>query len=485
MDKIIRNTIKPFFVVCGKFLRTNTILIFLICTTVFLLFPISDCGLGIGYLAILSLTLILILVVIFSNKHFYKIQEIIYYAPLILFSFSISFSKNCIIWKTSILLEEANKYKNYFISFLIISTTFLIILNIFVRKGVSKVYEGLVMISSAPNFCPFLVRINELEQKGILTEENAEKLREGIRQEFNYIDILEYNTRILKFLNNAFTLCSVVTLFVGSAVGVFLKSLTIKESLSISSFFFFINTILMIIPLFIFTLLLNPLLEIEKSNADRWWKIIDNPNESIIFPTQKPKEIIEKRLNNELIKLKVTSTMFFLFAIFCSFVPMFSETKIFTGYQAIIMYYTFFFVIILLIPSRYLNNNQFTKELGCKLYPRDDYSLNQRILDVNLKRLKNSKEMTNIYPWIILFKKFYDSYLILHFILFFIILFLIFLKNYFNQSILFSSYYGISGLTLVMQFGWFKICSNYTYNIIIEWFDEELYGDLVKKMMNK
>ena len=106
-----------------------------------------------------------------------------------------------------------------------------------------------------------------------------------------------------------------------------------------------------------------------------------------------------------------------------------------------------------------------------------------KILEIYKKWKEESKQPGNIYSWISPFIEFYDSFLVFYVININLILCAILLKIIIARGIVFSIYYGITALILVMQYCWFRICSNNIYNIFVEWMDEELYGNLLKEFM--
>ena len=106
-----------------------------------------------------------------------------------------------------------------------------------------------------------------------------------------------------------------------------------------------------------------------------------------------------------------------------------------------------------------------------------------KILEIYKKWKEESKQPGNIYSWISPFIEFYDSFLVFYVININLILCAILLKIIIARGIVFSIYYGITALILVMQYCGFRICSNNIYNIFVEWMDEELYGNLLKEFM--
>ena len=452
--------------------------VFLITISGLLFVPIPDYVLGILYLITLGITIVLVLAEILSNKSLDKIQNIIFLMPVILLEISILFSRNIIMWKSSELEQVTNSKSFNWIVFLIISIVITVLNNVFIRKEVGKVSLIAAMFNLNPmNANLFL--IDNLKAESKLSEDDAERLRSICRTDIDHITFLYWNAELQKFVLNVFTINFVINLVCGSIIGFFFKRFDLPDVLSIVCFWTFINTILLALPMFFEILLINVLLKKEKANEERWELLFQSNTLNFFYEDNKDKKI-KNRLSNELKNFKISILIFTFVAIFCSSVPLFTETQNYLGIQAI-SFYCCISLLIFVIPINYYNESNSVNGIRQKL--NFDNSLITKILEIYKKWKEESKQPGNIYSWISPFIEFYDSFLVFYVININLILCAILLKIIIARGIVFSIYYGITALILVMQYCWFRICSNNIYNIFVEWMDEELYGNLLKEFM--
>lgn len=216
------------------FIINHLLPVAIIFNVILLFIPLPELLVDIGLILTWGFCMLLFFIVRNINEGFYTLPRKILYLTLLLLALEISYSRIIITFKSRIRMNPDTTFQFMYIINIILTVTLLVLAFRFVRKRAAATAEMAARFALDYMNQKFF-DIDSKAMSGAITEEEAEKQKDSLRNEIDFYSNLDGASKLLTGNMKALIFMYVVSIAGGCLIGVIQYGYSIQSALNIVS----------------------------------------------------------------------------------------------------------------------------------------------------------------------------------------------------------------------------------------------------------